>query len=385
MRFWAASAGVALVAIVLAIGCAALVLAPPSRSAPPASTVAETPPVALPLPVSTASATRAPSPPEGITPAPVAPVAPPAPSARPQFVLVGFDTTPLSPARGTEEMVANINAGRRDDEPPRSFTLFIGTGGMTFDPERRRLTEEEEPLRGVLPRNAYVFHYAEHWSDVAITVENIRRLRERGVEIGAHTVRHAHGRDFSRERWDFELEDHARILDLLGLEHPAGFRAPFLETSDDLYDSLAAHGYSYDCSRTQNGHAWPTRHPGTELWVFSVPTIHIPGREGPVLLYDLNLDTRLRAAAIQAGVHGDDAIQAWMDQTFEDVVTRALMERYRGSRAPFLVSGHGGFQRPIARFMRRVCGLPDVRCTTFGEATAYMQAHPEMEGVTDGP
>lgn len=383
MRFWAASAGVALVAIVLAIGCAALVLAPERRSTTASAIAPPSAPPSAPPPAHAAVASPpAPAPAEA-TPSPSAD--PPPASARPQFVLVGFDTTPLSPARGTEEMVANINAGRRDDEPARSFTLFIGTGGMTFDPERRHLTPEEEPLRGVLPRNAYVFHYAEHWSDVAITVENLHRLVERGVEIGAHTVRHAHGRDFSRERWDFELEDHARILDLLGLAHPAGFRAPFLETSDDLYDSLAAHGYTYDCSRTQNSHAWPSRHPGTELWVFSVPTIHIPGREGPVLLYDLNLDTRLRAAAIQAGVHGDDAIQAWMDQTFEDVVTRALMERYHGSRAPFLVSGHGGFQRPIARFMRHVCGLPDVRCTTFSEATAYMREHPELEGVSERP
>ena len=300
---------------------------------------------------------------------------------RPQFVLVGFDTTPLSPARGTEEMLANVNAGRVAGEPQRAFTLFIGTGGMTFDPERRRLPPEDEPFRGVLPRNAYVFHYARTRHDIDVTVENIRRLAERGVEIGAHTVRHLHGRDFTRERWDFELEDHARILGVLGLAAPTGFRAPFRETSDALYDSLAAHGYTYDCSATQNARRWPTRHGEHGVWVFGVPTVHIPGREGPVLLYDLNLDARLRAAALAAGVHGEQPVQAWMDETFERVVTAELMSRYRGSRAPFLVSGHGGFQRPIARFMRHVCGLPEVRCTTFREATAYMDAHPELAGA----
>jgi hypothetical protein len=300
---------------------------------------------------------------------------------RPQFVLVGFDTTPLSPARGTEEMLGNINAGRREGEAQRTFTLFIGTGGMTFDPARHRLSPADEPLRGVVPRNAYVFHYARSRHDVDVTVENIQRLAARGVEIGAHTVRHLHGREFDRERWDFELDDHARILGLLGLDAPVGFRAPFLETSEALYDSLAAHGYTYDCSATQNARRWPTRHGENGIWVFGVPTVHIPGREGPVLLYDLNLDTRLHDAAVHAGVHGEPAIREWMDRTFEEVAVHELMSRYHSGRAPFLISGHGGFQRPIGRLMRRVCGLPDMRCSTFRDAVAYMNEHPEMAGA----
>jgi hypothetical protein len=301
---------------------------------------------------------------------------------RPQFVLVGFDVTPLSPARGTEQVLGNINAGRDPNEPARSFTLFIGTGGMTLSPLRHDLTPDELPYVGVLPRNEYVFPYASSIHDIDITVENIHRLEERGAEIGAHTVRHSHGREFSRERWDFELDDHARILDVLHLAHPVGFRAPFLETNDDLYDSLAAHGYAYDCSIPQEGgRRWPTRHGEHGVWVFGVPTVAIPGRDRPVLLYDLNLDARLRAAAVAAGVTGDEAIYAWMDRAFEDAAYDELMVRYRGSRAPFLVSSHGGFQRPIGRFMRRVCGMPNVRCSTFREAAEYMTAHPEMAGA----
>lgn len=278
-------------------------------------------------------------------------------------------------------MLGNVNAGREEGEAPRSFTLFIGTGGMTFDPARRHLAPEDEPFRGVLPPNAYVFHYAQTRHEIDVTVENIRRLVERGVEIGSHTVRHAHGRAFSRERWDFELEDHARILRLLGLAQPVGFRAPFLETNEDLYDSLAAHGYRYDCSSSANGRRWPMRHGGDGVWVFPVPTVHIPGRERPVLLYDLNLDARLHAEAVAEGIQGESAIHAWMDETFERITLDEFMSHYRGSRVPFLVSGHGGFQAPIGRFMRHVCGMPDVRCTTFAEATDFMDAHPEMAGA----
>jgi hypothetical protein len=123
------------------------------------------------------------------------------------------------------------------------------------------------------------------------------------------------------------------------------------------------------------------RHDENGIWVFGVPTVHIPGREGPVLLYDLNLDARLHAAALEAGIHGEAAIHEWMDETFEEVAFTELMSRYRSSRAPFLVSGHGGFQRPIARLMRRVCGMPDMRCSTFRDATAFMDAHPELAGA----
>ena len=366
----------AVVAGALALARSSVGVAEPSaRASAPAPALAAAP---IPTPIPTPTLARAPAPAPPLAPAPALPL--PRPS-RPQFVLVGFDVTPLSPARGTEQVLGNVNAGRDPADPPRTFTLFVGTGGMTLAPTRHDLTPEELPYVGVLPRNEYVFPYAASLADIRVTVENIRRLIARGAEIGAHTVRHSHGREFTRERWDFELEDHARILDVLGLDHPIGFRAPFLETNDALYDSLAAHGYTYDCSATESRRRWPTRHGESGVWVFGVPTVAIPGRDRPVLLYDLNLDARLHAAAINAGTSGETAIHAFMDRAFEDAAYDEFMVRYRGTRAPFLVSGHGGFQRPIGRFMRRVCGMPDVRCTTFREAAAYMTEHPEMAGA----
>jgi peptidoglycan/xylan/chitin deacetylase (PgdA/CDA1 family) len=292
-----------------------------------------------------------------------------------------MDTTPRSPRRGFEEYLANLNAGRREGEPARSFTLFVGTAGLQLDESRHDLDEQERVFAGVSPRHNPVFRYAETLDEIRATAENIRRLDHLGVEIGSHTVRHEAGGAFDRARWEHEFTDHARILRLAELPAPSGFRAPFLETNEALYETLEAHHFTYDASDPQNAIRWPRRHPGTSVWVFGVPRVPIPGRARPVLFYDLNLLQRLRRAAIEAGVQGEDAITTWMDEAYYQAARHAFQQRYRASRAPFLISGHGNFERPIGRLMREICGLPDVRCTTFREAAAFMQQHPELEGA----
>jgi hypothetical protein len=353
----------------LAAGAVALLgAAPPRQPSPRAIEVAS---IEAPLiPPATPSIEAAPS-----------PRAPIPRAERPQFVLLGMDTTPHGHRHAFEDLFELLNARRAPATPPITFTLFIGTASFQLDPDRRRITAEERAFVAVPPRPSPVFDYAASLDEIEETAENVRRLAVLGVEIGSHTVRHARGGGWTRERWEMEMTDHARILALVGLPAPVGFRAPFLDTNDAMYESLDAHGFGYDCSETHSARFWPIRHPGTDVWQFGVPSVEIPGRDRPVLFYDLNLDARLRRAAADAGVHGDDAVQAWMDETFFQIALDELETRYRGSRAPFLVSGHGGFRVPITRLMRRVCGMPDVRCTTFREAAEYMRAHPEMEGA----
>ncbi len=317
---------------------------------------------------------------------PSAPSAPPAPNERVQFVLFGMDTTPHWQRRGFEDLYRAVSALHAEGAGPSSYTLFIGTGGFQFDETRRDLSDAERIFQGVLPRHNPVFRYAESLEQIRGKAENVRRLHALGVEIGSHTVRHARGGGWTREAWEHELADHERILDLVSLPRPLGFRAPFLETNEAMYAVLAAHGYRYDASRAQNGSRWPTRHPASRdrehpLWLFGVPSLRIPGRSRPVLLYDLNLDTLLRQAARRAGVEGEEAIVRFENDLFYEAVSAEFERRYAGARAPLLISGHGGFREPTIRFMRRACRLPSVRCTTFREAVEYMDAHPELEGV----
>ena len=301
-------------------------------------------------------------------------------AGRTQFVLLGFDATPGPKPRvedtGFHYIYESINRHRAPGRPPNSFTLFISTGLLQLQPGRSRHTEEERAFEGVLPRNQPVIGYARDVSVIQARAANVRELSARGVEIGSHAVRHAHGLRFDEATWRTELVDHERISELLDLPRPVGFRAPFLEYNEAMYTALAAHGTRYDASRP-GGRAWPTRHP-SGIWLFSIPNVIVPpGRRA--LFFDDNLRELLLPLAHAAGKSGRDA-ERHIDDAYYQAAMAEFQERYRGERPPFLISGHGNFRGGILRVMRNVCGLPDVRCATFREAVEYLDAHPELAG-----
>ncbi|MCA9534891.1 MAG: polysaccharide deacetylase family protein [Myxococcales bacterium] len=301
-------------------------------------------------------------------------------AGRTQFVLLGFDATPPEERpvdrTGFHYIYEALNRERPAGAPRNAFTLFISTGNFQFAPGARNLGSEERPFEGLLPRNQPVIRYARTLRYIRARAANVRDMAALGVEIGSHAVRHAHGLRWSEAEWRVELADHQRISDLLRFPRPLGFRAPFLEYNDGMYAALAAHGARYDASQP-GGRSWPTRHP-SGIWQFSVPTVPVPGG-GRALFFDDNLRTVFGGMARARGLSGR-AAEDHMDSLYVDAAMAEFQQRYSGERAPLLVSGHGNFRKGILRFMRRVCELPDVRCTTFREATDYLDAHPELAG-----
>ncbi len=305
------------------------------------------------------------------------------PEQRTQFVLFSLDTTP-GPDRPVERsafhsLLAAMNQRVAPGQARNGYTLFIISGGLQLHPARRLRRALEQPLRGLLPLNRPVVRYARDLAYVRAKAANIRELSEAGVEIGSHAVRHDHGRAWDLARWRYEIRDHDRISSLLDLPRPLGFRAPFLEWNEHLYTALAESGIRYDCSRT-GGHAWPRRHPRTGLWLFSVPTVQVPGYEGEVLYFDDNMRRVLGPMARSRGLRGE-AAERWMEEVYVEVGLEAFERRYQGNRAPFLVSGHGTLRAASMRLLRRVCRREGVRCATFMESVRYLEAHPELEGA----
>lgn len=304
------------------------------------------------------------------------------PAERTQLVLLGFDLTPAprDPIEGSDfyAYLRAVNHRRARDAPRGGYTLFLITGGLQLDPAARRPTARELPFRGVLPRNRPVVPYPD-LDRLTGKVRAIRALAQAGVEMGSHAVRHDHGRGWDLARWRHEIADNQRIVDLHGIPRPAGFRAPFLEWNEDLYTTLAEHGYRYDVSRT-GGSAWPRRHPRTGLWMFTIPTVRVPGRSESVLFFDDNVRTVLTRQARARGLRGAEA-ERWMDDAYVEAGLAAFEQRYRGNRAPFVVGGHGVFRAATIRLMRAICRRPQVHCATFSQAVDYIEAHPELEGA----
>jgi peptidoglycan/xylan/chitin deacetylase (PgdA/CDA1 family) len=225
-----------------------------------------------------------------------------------------------------------------------------------------------------------VIRYGTSLDRMRSKARNIRFLDQAGVEIGSHTVRHSHTREWSREQWLHSFSDFQRILDLHGLPKPLGFRAPFLEWNEHLYPVMEQYQMTYDTSKTGGGR-WPRRAPGTNIWVFGIPSVRIPHRERPALYFDLNMKTLLRRAAEAEGLSEEPDVRRYMNEQYFQAGMRLFNRSYRGNRVPVLISGHGNFRGPIIRIMRQVCNRPQVRCATFREAAEYMNQHPEMEGV----
>jgi peptidoglycan/xylan/chitin deacetylase (PgdA/CDA1 family) len=302
--------------------------------------------------------------------------------ARPiQWVLLGLDTTPerRRPVETSafHHLYEAINRHLAPGAPPRRFTLFIATGGLTLDPHHaRRVLAADRAHLGTEPRNRPVIRYSPDVGAIRDRAANIRDLGRLGIEIASHAVRHDHGRAWSEERWRREHAEHRRISRRLELPLPRGFRAPFLEWNDAMYRVMEAEGMRFDASRT-GGQRWPRRHPGTDIWSFRIPSVPVSGRAA--LFFDDNLQRILLREAEAGGIPEADR-QGWLDRRFLGIAEAAFRRHYEGNRAPFLISGHGRFRAGMIRLMRIICAEPEVRCGTFSEAVAYLDAHPELEG-----
>jgi hypothetical protein len=274
------------------------------------------------------------------------------PSQRTQFLMVAMDSTPL--ADKLEENAIYRFFHQVHPTGDATFSMMINTGHLQLEPGWKprpgskwaESPESWRPYVGTLPKGRGAIDYARNPDEILGRVANIQALEKLGVEFGSHTVRHDSGLKWTTEQWQFEFEDHQRVLNLLRLSKPVGFRAPFLD-----FNSAAG--------KLQK---WPRRVNG--VWEFTVPQITLMNGKS-TLFFDLNLQNNHKVT----------------DDEFVEMTLREFEKRYNGTRVPLMISGHAGYLDATARVMKQVCARPHVRCGSMNELARYMDTHPELEGA----
>jgi len=264
-------------------------------------------------------------------------------------------------------------------------------------------------------------------------------------EIGHHTHYHLDGYLFSADEWAEELDVGFSWLTApfestdpdvpLGVEVPRseiyGFRAPFLNYNDALFEELKKRGIWYDCSIEEgfqldedaSSLSWPytlddgsaghdyaaergfdsrdfilNAHPGMiELPAYALV---IPPDE---VASDYDFEPGLLSRIFDLVTErepGSDRITGldfnlWWEallskEEFLAILKYNLDQRLSGNRAPFLFGVHTDFYRTdwgleqgveswerrreaVDEFLDYAQGLPDVRVTTFKEVADYMR------------
>ena len=78
-----------------------------------------------------------------------------------------------------------------------------------------------------------------------------------GIEVALHTVTHTTGLTTNFETWKAEISTcYNDFLKLSSIKEISGFRAPYLETNDNMYSAMSEIPLLYDSSHTFYGLSW---------------------------------------------------------------------------------------------------------------------------------
>lgn len=187
------------------------------------------------------------------------------------------DRISVSPACFREQIGWLARAGYRGvsvGELVRAHARSSARGlvGLTFDDGYRSVLEHAAPVLRQVGFTATVFPVVERlgWHNAwdpqgphlaTLTVEELRALREHGVEIGSHTLTHPM---LTRARPDHQAREIAqsrlRLAELLG-QAPAGLSYPFGDVDAAVARLARTAGYAYACAvdthRGWHRHALP--------------------------------------------------------------------------------------------------------------------------------
>jgi hypothetical protein len=307
----------------------------------------------------------------------------PRPSPRPpQFVVVSFDG-----GGGDRLWTFWLPIARRTGA---TFTFFV-SGVYLLDEAQRDLYRPPRHDPG-----ASDIGFAQAEGDrpaaevVRATLRQIAAAHREGHELGTHFNGHfcagyaGSVGEWSEADWAHELDEFERLLFDRPFKLPfqpadvVGSRTPCLEGDlDALYPVLAKRSFRYDSSQVARLGTWPSRKRG----IWSVPLLEIPLVEHDfrVISMDYNF-----MANQTGGVSGPPSVAEAVELETYRSLRNAFGTSYHGNRAPLTIGSHfqtwnhWAYNRAIARLLREVCPLPEVRCASARELVDWLDAQPRL-------
>lgn len=201
-----------------------------------------------------------------------------------------------------------------------------------------------------------------------------------GHEIGSHAVSHWNGSSWNLAEWQSELDYFFKIISNpgqfnkapndfpklnLGANDIVGFRAPYLEVNQNLYEVLKNH-FLYDTSNSSDMSDWPQKNSyGT--WIFPLGELPVRNRGRKVISMDYNfyyMQSKAKETSDQ------EKLNSFEDEML-DTYLNYFWTNYTGNRAPIHIGHHftqyqkGVYWKALKRFTKEVCGKPEVRCITY--------------------
>ena len=223
-------------------------------------------------------------------------------------------------------------------------------------------------------------------ANIGLRLEQVRLAKAEGHEMGSHANGHFDGSKWTEADWDNEFAQFNPLIFKaaqtagvpavnlgFGIDDVKGFRAPLLGFSTGLYATLAKNHFTYDTSKSREANYWPEKLGG--IWNFPLAQVRIVGSGKRTLSMDYNFyfaDSAGTPKAANKEIYKKQMIDTYM-QYFQN--------NYFGNRAPVNIGHHfskwngGAYWEAMQAFTKKVCGLPEVKCVTYGELVTYMEAH----------
>jgi peptidoglycan/xylan/chitin deacetylase (PgdA/CDA1 family) len=309
------------------------------------------------------------------------PPAPPAPARQKQVVIISFDS-----ARDISQWKRSRALAQRTGA---HFTYFLSCVFLLSTETRKAYTA---PGKAAGKSN---IGFAASKEEVAERLEQIGLAAHEGHDIASHACGHFDGKAWSKADWlqefgSFEhILENAYAINGIGPEPKGwrefarqaviGFRAPYLSTSEGLYEALPVAGYRFDASGVSQGPARPTTENG--IIRFSLPQIPEGPKSRPAIAMDYNFYVRH-----SGGFERPSQASEFANRTYA-AFRAAFDAQYSGKRIPlelgfhFTLMNDGAYWDALERFAGEVCVMREVECISFRDYVARQDAGGTLTAV----